>query len=171
MSVRAAFLIGLAALSMSACVPSTENAASTGQTTGPVEPGAEQADGLLAMAMFSDICIKTSPSFRGAPAALAKLPFRQHPETGTYYHRNVDLSVKLMPKRCSMVFTSKDDPGQLGMIAGTTTAMADQDTGSMGLDPDTGAASTIARNGTLIEFTPTGRQHGRSWYRIVAIAP
>lgn len=162
----------VAMLAVGACTPTVDSPAVNGAVaTGPVGPGSEQADGLSAMALFSDVCIKTSPSFRGAPAALKKLPFRQHPDTGTYYHQNLDLSIKLMPKRCSMVFTSRDNANSLGIIAGTTAAMADQDTGEMALDPTSGAASTVAKNGTKVEFAPMGRDHGRNWYRIVAIAP
>lgn len=136
-----------------------------------VGPGSEQVDGFAAAAILGDVCVATAPSFRNAPAVMAKMPFRQHPGTGTYYHQTLDLSVKLLPKRCSMVFTSKDEPSQLGIAIATSAAMAGQSTGSMGLDPDTGAASTLAKNGATIAFEPMGRSNGRNWYRAVVIAP
>ena len=157
----------IAALGLAACVPGGATApsgqAATSGDSG-VNPGAEMADGISAMLIFTRVCLDTQPHFKKAPAVLADLPFRQRPETGTYYHQNLDLSVKLVGGRCSMVFTSADDPTQLGILMSAASG-----NGQMSIDPNTGAASTVTKNGARLEFEPIGRSKGRNWYRAVLI--
>lgn len=174
--VRFAGLI--AAVTLSACVssapspPSAEAAKLAEQVAqSDIGPGPDQVEGIGASMIFGDVCVATAPSFRKAPAVMAQMPFRQHPGTGTYYHQNLDLSIKLMPKRCSMVFTSKDDPGELGIMMAISPATSDQGSGSMDVNPDTGASATMTKSGAKIEFEPMGRKNGRNWYRAVIIAP
>ncbi|MGB5069289.1 MAG: hypothetical protein WBO29_18175 [Albidovulum sp.] len=161
----------LAALVLGGCV--TPDPASQAPVSAPatdVGPGPAQADGTSAGVIFSSVCADTAPSFRQAPAILAKMPFRQHPTTGTYYHQNLDLSVKLMPKRCSMVFSSRENPMQLGLGLAAFAAV-DSGSNQMGIDPDTGASATKGKGGTAFEFVPLGRANGRNMYRAVLIAP
>ena len=100
------------------------------------------------------------------------MPFRQRFGTGTYYHQNLDLSIKLLPKRCSMVFSSTDKPIQLGIVLSAATAIPRGDgPADIGLDPDNGRASAIGKGGTRLEFEPMGRIDGRLMYRAVLIAP
>ncbi|MCX8508083.1 MAG: hypothetical protein ORN49_04255, partial [Rhodobacteraceae bacterium] len=113
----------IAAMALSACLSEKTNVTKPALdkmgeqvAQSDVGPGPDQANGINASMIFGDVCVATAPSFRKAPAVMAKMPFRQHPGTGTYYHQNLDLWIKLMPKRCSMVFTSEDDPTELGMM-------------------------------------------------------
>jgi len=124
---------------------------------------------MTATSILQRVCIDTAPSFKKAPAVMAKMPFRQHPVTGTYYHQNLDLSIKLMSKRCSMVFTSKDDPMEVGIAI--SVAGGGQSSGTVGLDPNTGGTVTKTKTGLTIELDPMGRQNGRSWYHAVVLAP
>jgi len=80
----------------------------TGETSvGLVEPGDKSPDTISAGSLYKQICTDTAPSFRGAVSELESLPFVQHPETGTYYHQNLNLSIKLIEtdsfRQCSML--------------------------------------------------------------------
>jgi hypothetical protein len=82
--------------------------------SGPVEPGTDKISGVDAAIMFSQICLDTKAQPAKAKAVLAELPFRQHPQTGTYFHQNLNMSVKLMADGgkpvCSMVVATTSDP-------------------------------------------------------------
>jgi hypothetical protein len=145
---------------LSACVPtaSTTSSASIG-------PGDEPVDALFAGIMFGDVCVDTLPDFAGAPAALEG--YRQNTATGTYYHPNLDLSVKLTPDNggtCSMVFSSRADAVEIA-ISVLAAAGADGPENALGLDPITGAGSTVAKGGAVVQFLPAGRNGGRQYYR------
>lgn len=70
--------------------------------------------------VFGDVCAKNGPSFKGSRAALAKLPFAQNSDTGTYYHQAVNLSIKLQKRGakpiCSVVYAGKDLTRASGLI-------------------------------------------------------
>ena len=74
----------------------------------PVEPGPNAVDPLDAAVLFQQVCTASAPDFTGVPKVLSALPFQQHPETGTFYHRDLDLSFKVQDRdgemQCSMVF-------------------------------------------------------------------
>jgi len=166
---RASFL-GLA-LALAGCVSSNQT------VTGPaakadsnVGPGTAAADEDIASMIFSDVCLDSAPSFRKAPEILAGMPFRQRPETETYYHQTLDLSVKLMPKRCSMVFGSTSDPMQLGLRLAVEAGMK-SGSNDIGIDPDTGASATKGPKGTHMEFTRLPLRTRYPLYRAVLIAP
>lgn len=168
----------IAAVTLSACVnttpsPPPADAAKLAEQVAQsdVGPGPDQVDGIGASIIFRDVCVATAPSFRKAPAVMAKMPFRQHPGTGTYYHRNLDLSIKLMPKRCSMVFTSKDDPSRIGIMVAISPAWFDQESGSVQVAGETGKMASVTNGGAKVEFEPLGRRNSRNWYRAVIIAP
>ncbi len=161
-----------AALLVAGCVPSETVApqVAAGETpVEPVGPGTEQADAITATKILQKVCVDTAPSFKKAPAVMAKMPFRQHPVTGTFYHQNLDLSIKLMSKRCSMVFTSKDDPIVLSIAI--SAAGGKQSSGSIDLDPSNGSSMTKTKTGLTIELDAMGRDNGRNWYRAVVLAP
>ena len=131
-------------------------------TRGEVGPGNARVDATFAALTFSDVCGKTAPSFAKAPAAMQSLPFAQHPETGTYYHKNFDLSIKLMPKRCSMVFRSGNDTMMIGIaVAGAVNAQ------EIAFDPVTDGAIAKGPKGTTLTVSPGGS----GMFRAVLIAP
>lgn len=131
-------------------------------TSGEVGPGSARVDAMDAAFIFSDVCVKTAPGFAKAPAAMQSMPFAQHPETGTYYHKNLDLSIKLMPKRCSMVFRSGDDTMMVGIaMSGAVPAP------EIALDPITDGTTAKGPKGTTLTVSPVGN----GMFRAVLIAP
>lgn len=159
----------IAAFALAGCVPASAPDGAKGAAGGvAVGPGPSVADGISASGIFGQVCGTTAPGFGAAPAQLTKMPFRQHPTTGTYYHQNLDLSVKLMPKRCSMVFSSRDPAMELGIIMAAGIGGTSND---LGIDPATGATYRRGPKGTSFEFEPLGTANGRPMYRAVLIAP
>ncbi len=118
-AVATRMLLSAAVLVLAACVEQTAS-------SGDVGPGPELADPVIASMMFSDVCVDTAPSFAGAPRVLQSLPFRQHPETGTYYHTNLNLSFKVFSdggrRICSIVFATDEAPGPTTLILAATGA-------------------------------------------------
>ncbi|WP_420857489.1 hypothetical protein [Marivivens marinus] len=163
-------LVALAALG--GCVEPGANPpaqpVSAASAAGPVVPGETPADAIFAAALFGQICAENAPTFRNAGATLGGLPFRQHPQTGTYYHSNVNLSVKIFPPSsgttaCSMVFVSRDD----AMTIGLAIAAQVSDDGQIGVNPDTGATMAQGPGGTVLIVEPTIRQGRDQFYRAV----
>lgn len=70
-------------------------------------PGPQLVAPAQATALYSDLCLATAPTFDALPN-LIEAPFVQHSRTGTYYHPQLNLSVKLVDLSgdlyCSMVF-------------------------------------------------------------------
>ncbi len=170
-------LLGIgAALALSACtqttqLPETPDPAARSQSVGP-GPGLVQ--GAQASTMFKQICVDTLPRFAGAKKSIGALPFRKHPKTGTYFHTDLDLSIKIgkfagsSQNRCSMVFASRDDPTQLAlfMSLGVKSSAASGNV-PIGVDAKAGAAGMNLSGGAKFTFAPTGRSDGRNYYRAV----
>ena len=75
-------------------------------------PGAGIASPAYAGAIFAEACLKTRPNYRGAARVLEANGLVKIP-TGTFYHTEVNLSVK--PVRgtgCSIVFAVRRNPEQ-----------------------------------------------------------
>lgn len=92
----------LSVLILSACmrdtvVPLSPNA----------EPGADLIPPDFAGNFFTEVCLTTAPEFIDVPQAIAGEPFVQHQETGTYFHKFADLSIKVSDYGCSLVFKSE----------------------------------------------------------------
>lgn len=178
MSLKRSCFFAFSTLTLLGCVaeqpaqPSLEKGAQAAATNSTnVVPGPYQVDGMGAGMIFARVCAETAPSFRNAPTVMADMPFRQHPETGTYFHQNFDLSIKLMPKSCSMVFTSTEDAAEIGLFVATSVAVSQPGQPAVDIDPDTGATATKGPHGTRLEFVPMGNSNGRNFYRAVLIAP
>ena len=157
-------------MALAACedVPS-----STGGSAGAVGPGPHQVDGTVASIMFSQICAQTYPNIEAARAEIVKLPFTQHPQTGTYYHRALDLSFKLTKssdrQSCSMVFaTTNRYQGALGILVSAGVGSAGIATeNKIGLDPATGATvMKLKQNGTFA-FRATSSTGSRVYYNAI----
>lgn len=90
-----------------------QKAAQTAQEKG-ITIGEGEVDANTASLMFKSICVDPFPDFTRSKEAIANHPFNQNPESGTYYHNDLSLSVKLAEepgklKSCSMVFRSDDE--------------------------------------------------------------
>jgi hypothetical protein len=60
--------------------------------------------------MFARVCLLTTPAFAGAPRVISEYPFTQSAQTGTYFHNQLDLSIKVTDERCSLVFVTLESP-------------------------------------------------------------
>ncbi len=144
-----------------------------GAVRAEVGPGPASVDGATGADLFTEICLDTLPEFRKAAAVVQALPFRQHPDTGTWYHRDLDLSVKLFTDGghtyCSMVFSSRDAAGELAMFFGFTAALA-SDNPQLGVDPDADTAMVQLPRGAVFEFTPGASAGGKQYYRARIVA-
>lgn len=161
-------VLGSLAAVLAGCVQPTSAVAPA--VDSGVGPGSASVDEMDASMIFSKVCGDTAPSFRKAPSVMKGMAFRQRPETGTYYHQNLDLSIKLFPKRCSMVFGSKSDPLQLGLMLAAA-AGVNSGSNEVSVDPDSGASATKGPKGTSFRFEPGPLHDQYPMYRAVLIAP
>lgn len=76
------------------------------------EPGSNLIPPSFAGNFFTEICLTTAPSFENVPQAISGEPFVQHQETGTYFHKFADLSIKVHDYGCSLVFKSEMSVGE-----------------------------------------------------------
>jgi hypothetical protein len=169
------FRLGLIAFfALTACEEATSSSDNVGQSqTAEIGPGDEPAEGVLASTLFSDVCVKTAPSFKSAPQVLQALPFQQHPETGTYYHQDLNFSVKLHEindtRTCSMVFASPDEKDQLALLFSLSVA-ANTGKPNVSVDPNTATSSTDGPGGTKFTFFPAGKAGGLQYFRAALTA-
>ena len=159
----AAMALGLA---LTGCVENTSTASKAAEGA-EVQPGPANVDMVSAVSLFDRVCAKTAPRFSGAPKALASLPVRQHPDTGTFYHQNLNLSFKVTVGRgCSMVFVSKERPGTLALAFGSTLSSD----GNVSMDPSTNNSFAKGPAGTEMNFI-TRKSAGRgARYFVVSLA-
>ena len=79
--------------------------------TSTVGPGTRSVSAIDAGILYNRVCAEHAPNFSGTPAELATLPFRQNPETRTYYHTALNMSFKLIEtaeyRQCSMVIGAR----------------------------------------------------------------
>lgn len=150
-------------LALAACVSSDPTpSANIPVGRSDLGPGAQEVDGLIAATMFRRVCVDTAPSFARARSEIAAMPFVQHPETGTYYHRNLNLSFKLLdsgPKRCSIVFGSNESAGQLAIFMATSTGSQ-----NIAIDPSTNTSTAQLPNGAQFGFEKTSRYQNTNYY-------
>lgn len=154
--------VGLATLT--ACVePTTTAAPSSATFTGP---GSDQVSMTEALAIYDTVCIKNAPGFAGSKTPLGAMPFQQNPATGTYFHKTLDLSVKLEGNACSMVFASPEPAGMLGIAFATQVGAGSGNTNlDIGMDPTSGMTMTQGPSGTSFSFRPAIQNAGRSYYQ------
>lgn len=109
-----------------------------------------------AISAFQSVCIDSLPRFERSTKVLAKQSYAQNTATGTWYHPLNEVSFSLEPwdgrPICSMVFASDERASTLGLAM----AVAASDSGDVGFDPTTGAASATAQGGAVMEFSPGG---------------
>lgn len=103
MHLRAAAISGAALLALSGCAE-TPTAIPVSASAGP---GAQVLSAFDAGVIFADACLIRGPNFKGAAEGLRPHGFTQNAGTGTYFHNRANLSVKVRPAECSMVYGSK----------------------------------------------------------------
>lgn len=98
--------LGALLLTLSACAEPAENT--------QVAPGQLAASGNAAGTIFAQTCLGTGPQFASLPQAAANLPMTQSPQSGTYFHNTLDISVARTGQgssgRCSIVFGTAGEP-------------------------------------------------------------
>lgn len=135
-----------------------------------VPPIGEAAlDAATAFKFFDAACLGTQPSFAGAPGALEANGFARNPETGTWYHPTLNLSVQA-DDACTMVFASDEDPGQVAMTLAMGVAAAAGGGADVSLDPSSGRAVVPGPDGSVFEMEPVPSQDGRRYY-IAGLTP
>lgn len=157
---------GIAALAgmmmLAACEPPPP-ATTSSAVPGPTLVGVSQA-----VKYFGDVCVDNAPGFANAPAALAAPTFAQNPATTTYFHRQLNMSFKLIRERggltCSMVFVSGADAEDLGLAL----AFRSSRQGQIGADPETGIVAADGPGGTAMAFFPLDNSN---YYRAVLGKP
>lgn len=161
-------VIGLTmALALAACQTTTN---STPESL-PLGPGSKSLNINTSASLFKEVCVATYPSFQKARAVLASKAFAAHPSTGTFYDGRQDVSFKLISdggkKICSMVFTSPDDPVNLGAAFATASTIRKDG----GFDVNVGSGKTVVQapstGGSTMTFTPSSRTNGKDWYRAI----
>lgn len=160
---------GLAAILLAVAVTGCAAPATQDATDGAAafETSREPVSAQEALNNFA-VCINSAPTFADAAGQLSDMTFTQHPQTGTWYHDDLNLSIKLMSDRCSMVFSSPEEPAELGLILAVGSAMTNEDEkASVDLNPDTGAAGSMARGGAEFTFVPTGFIGEKPYFRAV----
>ncbi|WP_126974940.1 hypothetical protein [Frigidibacter oleivorans] len=162
--LRAASLLAVALLA--GCVETQSAGTVAAAQVGPGSSLLDPEDQIFAAMLFNDVCGDTGAKPAAAKAVLAKLPVTQHPETGTYYHQNLDLSFKLVKEGshdvCSMVFGSRSELSSIGLMLAAGSAAKGA---PVGMDPDTGEIEAKAAKGGTLYFAPINQQNGRKYYR------
>jgi hypothetical protein len=158
--------LALCFLMVSGCEPTTLGGM---PSAGPVRPGIAPVSIQNAISMFGSICVKTAPNFHNAAVLMKPPSFVQNSATSTYFHQNLNLSIKLIPGpgggSCSMEFVSYAKPIELGLALTLISTQGDsKGQAVIGVNPMMGAIVTKARGGTVMTFIPTGRMNGQGHY-------
>jgi hypothetical protein len=71
--------------------------------------------------IFADTCLIRGSSFEDALEGLRVHNVTRNSRTGTYYHNKFNLSVRVTPKECSLVFATREDKSDVirGLAEGT----------------------------------------------------
>jgi hypothetical protein len=114
--------LAAALLALSGCMPATDTI-SASPTAGP---GAAFMSPYDAGVIFADVCLTRGARFERAREGLVGFPFTQNTRTGTYYHNTANLSVKVSPQSCSMVYGTRQDTdaAKRGLAQGTASVIA-----------------------------------------------
>ncbi len=119
--------------------------------------------------LFVGVCAKNYPNFRKAKKVLVQNGFQAHSKTGTFYDGKRDVSFKLTRgssgKVCSMVFSSKEKPEELGLLLAVGSTQGTDGNAKIDVDPNTFATRTNSRGGSVMNFTPTIVNNGKQYFR------
>lgn len=102
-----AMVMGFAACDAPVSAPAEGMAATKPPVASNAGPGPKDVTTTEGARIFRAVCLDTHPSFKMAPAVLATMPFVQNGATKTYYHQELDLSIKLQGNQCSFVMAGK----------------------------------------------------------------
>lgn len=137
-----------------------ENAATAGNfdASNDFRFGKTSVPALKATDIFVETCIKqTSP---------AKFGMKQNPSSKQWVHQNYNLSVKLSPKLCMVIFGNSDEqPLEVATMLALASSMAtaESDTANIYLDPETGAGRTKG-NGKEFSIARLGKSSEGNLY-------
>ena len=114
----------LATISLGACTPP----ASTIPSSSTAGPGPQILSAFDAGIIFADTCLIRGPNFENSIEGLRVHNVTQNASTGTYYHNSANLSVRITPDQCSMVYgTSQDvDAAVAGLGQGSASILQDR---------------------------------------------
>ena len=122
-AVRLGAGAALAALTLAACdagAPASSGTAAAQPIlrTASAEPGPQVPPLGFARTVLQTACVDTQPAFDGATQALARAGgFVQSARSGTFFHEQFDLSVKVIPNRCSMVVGTPGGNSRIAQLA------------------------------------------------------
>lgn len=104
-----ALLIGLAACQTGIQQePVSASAPATVPVSASAGPGATPVTVAFGADVLQKACVEPRPSFDATPMALARIGgFVRNSQTGTYFSQTHDLSVKVVPGRCSVVMSGR----------------------------------------------------------------
>ena len=118
LAATALILLALSACDEAATPVSDARAPAPILKTANAEPGPRNVPAGFAKTLLQTTCIDTLPDFDGATAALARAGgFVQSAQTGTFFHQQYDLSVKVVPGRCSMVTGVSGRTGDIARLS------------------------------------------------------
>jgi len=165
----AAVFLGLAGCDDAITVTPSAQPVSKQTTEGPGKASLSLA---ASWALFGDVCVDTFPNASKAKAVLAANGFSASAKTGTFYDGMRDASFSLAPRSgkrtCSMVFTSRAKPIDLGLAfalgsqRGPQPAVAVKGTG--------GQTSAPSAGNSTMTFRPGGVHGGKAYYRAALVA-
>lgn len=171
--VRGGLIASALILSLAGCVE-TQSVA-TGEAAS-VGPGSAAVDSEYGSMSFADICIGAYAQPEKAKAMLLERGYVQHPQTKTFFNPRRNVSFKLMPKKCSMVFGSKDRADMVAFSFGLAVISRESKAKPaelrIAVNPDTGFATAKGPKGSTFEIAPAGsKQLGQTMYHAVLTAP
>ena len=119
--MRRIAILTCALMSLTACATTVAQIPAS-QTAGP---GAEVMSAFDAGVIFADTCLIRGANFEDALEGLRVHNVTQNAVTGTYYHNRANLSVRVTPEQCSMVYaTSQDvDSAVQGLAGGSASIL------------------------------------------------
>lgn len=155
------------------CLALTSSMSASFATAQEANSGPSQVDAVLVLFEFKAACVDTLPDYTGAESKLGS-KFRQHPDTGTLYHSELDLSVRFLEndthQRCSMVFSSTDDAMPMAIMLGGIVDPEGKSGDTLQIDPESGEAVRVFPNDVVFEFNLGTHDGQRQYYRAVITA-
>ncbi len=120
---------------------------------------------------FHAVCLRAAPGFGQSAATLAANGLVPNPETGTFYHPELNLSFQVRDGRCSMVFASEAEATEMALAFAAATALASGPDAVIQLDPTSGRAELPGPAGTRMMVEPFTANSGQSYFRALLGTP
>ena len=110
MRIAVAILSILPIIGACSTVPQNPQFIGESPAAGPGEAYMQPYD---AAVIFADTCLIRGSGFEEALEGLRVHNVTRNSTTGTYYHNTANLSVKVTPQECSLVFATKQDKSEV----------------------------------------------------------